>query len=451
MRVAALLAIAVVGLPAHAAAHPAHAAAQPAHRAAQPVAMTLPVASSPVPIPLSPLPMAFAGLTLAQAQDAAMNLSPEVAAARARVNAARAARSVAAWSGAPSGFVSFTESPQISPVSSTTIAAHQTAVGVIGNLADLFMSPASVRQAAASLSRAVADEAASERTERIAVARAYFGALKAAAALAAREDAMALAHAELRAAQTRFGAGDAPRIDVVRAEVAVARAEADAATGDADDANARNALRAQTGAGADALSATSAGAPPSVPPLARDPDAAAVAALRLRPEVASAQRDVDAASAGLTAAKIGLLPPLTVSAGYATGVDSGQRVAGRTVSAQLTVPLPFVSAARIDAAKALADEARARLAGVRRAVALESAAAARTLIASDLAVAATQRAEAAARQELDAAELGYRSGATSSLEVTTARSTYEQARVDRLSAVYDEAAAQAIFDVEAAR
>jgi multidrug efflux system outer membrane protein len=397
------------------------------------------------------LPMAFAGLTLAQAQSSGIDTSPDVAAARARVNGSRAALAAARWALAPAGFVGFTESPQLAPTGSSTISAHQTTVGVLANLGDVFGYSPQVRLATAALHKAVADEAASERTERITAAKAYYGALKAAAVLASRTDALNLARAGLHAAKTRFNAGDAPRIDVVRADVAIARAEAGAETGRADDANARSALRAETGVSESALSAAAGGAPPSVPPLARDPDAAVAAALSLRPDVASARRDVDASVSALTAAKFALIPPVTVATGYATGIDSGQRVTGASVSAQVTVPLPFGPAARIAQAQAALDEAAARLAGVKRTVSLETASAARSLLGADRAAAATQRAEIAARQELDATELGYRQGASSSLEVTAARSTYEQARVDLLSAVYDEALAVAIFDVEVGR
>jgi len=311
-------------------------------------------------------------------------------------------------------------------------------------------SPA-VRQAAAALSSAAADEAAAERTERVGAAKVFFAALRASAVLAAREDALALAHAELNAAKTRYASGDAPHVDVIRAEVAVARAEADAETARADDANARDALQVETGTSDAALGATAPGALPLPPPLAGDPEGAVAAALQLRPEVIAAQRAADAAAAAIGSARVAALPPLTVGAGYATGVDSGQRVAGRVVSAQVSVPLPFGPAARVDQAKSAAAEANARLAGVKRSVALEVAAAARSLIAADRAAAATLRARQAAQAESNAVELGYRNGASSSLEVAEARSTYEQARVNELSAAYDAALADAIFDVEVGR
>jgi outer membrane protein, heavy metal efflux system len=400
----------------------------------------------------SPMPMSFVGLSLSQAEQRGIDFSPDVAASRARVASARAALAIARWGVVPSGFASFTESPQAGTGPTQTIAAHQTTVGIQANLTELLLgySP-QVRQADALLRFAISDEAAAERTERIAAARTYFGSLKAIAVLAAREDALRLARSELKAAQTRFGAGDVPRVDVVRADVAVARAEADAENARAQVANARDGLRVETGASDDMLATTSPGPPPAVPPLASNPEGAAAAALRFRPEVQAAQNNVDAAQGGLRSARLALVPPVTVSSGYATGVDSGQRVAGRSVTAQVSVPLPFGPAARIDQANAALAEARARLASVQRTVALESAAAARTLLAADRAAAATLRARDAARQALDAVELGYRSGAASGLEVTVARSTYLQAQVDELSAVYDEALAGAIFDVEVGR
>lgn len=400
----------------------------------------------------TPLPMAFAGLTLAEAEDAGVATAPDVIAARARAAGAHAALSVAAWGVLPSGFISFTESPQSVAPLSPTAAAHQTDVGLEANLNDLLFGFApQVEEAAAAARAADADELAAERVERIAVAHAYFGALKAAAVLAARDDALRLARSELGAAQTRFKAGDAPKVDVVRAEVAVARAEADDETARADSANARDALQVETAASDASLAATTAGAPPSVPPLAFDPAAAAAVALALRPEVRAAQEQVEASASAYHASQTSFIPPVTVSAGHATGVDSGQRVAGPSVSAQVTVPLPFGPAARVAQAKAALDEADAHLTSVRRAVSLETAASARTLVASDRAAAATLRARDVAREVLGAEELGYRAGAASGLEVAQARSTYAQAVIDALGAEYDEAAAVAVFDIEAGR
>lgn len=398
-----------------------------------------------------PMPMAYAGLTLQQAEDAGVATSPEVAAARARSAGARAALSIAEWGVLPSGFINFTESPQsVAPLTPPTVSAHQTEVGVQANLNDvLFGAAPQIGQASASARAAAADEAAAERVERIAVARAYFNALKQAAVLTARDDALRLARSELNAAQIRFKAGDVPKVDVVRADVAVARAEADDENARADAANARDMLQAETAVADTSIASTVAGAPPSVPQLALDPVAAASAALRLRPEVRAAQEQVDASASAFHGSQIALLPPVTVAAGRSTGVDSGQRVAGNSVSAQMTVPLPFGPGARIAQAKASLDEANAHLASVRRAALLETAASARSLVAADRAAAATLRARNAARQALDAEELGYRAGAASGLEVAEARSTYAQAEIDALGAEYDEAAAAAVFEIEA--
>lgn len=398
-----------------------------------------------------PMPMAYAGLSLQQAEDAGVSTSPDVAAARARSAGARAALSIAEWGVLPSGFVSFTESPQsVAPLLPSTVSAHQTEVGVQANVNDLlFGSTPQISEASASARAAAADEAAAERAERIAVARAYFNALKQAAVLTARDDALRLARSERSAAQIRYKAGDVPKVDVVRADVAVARAEADDEIARADAANARDTLAAETAVADAALASTVAGAPPTVPQLALDPAAAASAALLLRPEVRAAQEQADASASAFHGSQIALMPPVTVAAGRSTGVDSGQRVAGNAVSAQVTVPLPFGPGARVAQAKAALDEANAHLASVRRTVLLETAAAARSLVAADRAAAATLHARDAARQTLDAEELGYRAGAASGLEVAEARSTYAQAEIDALGAEYDEAAAVAVFEIEA--
>lgn len=82
-------------------------------------------------------------------------------------------------------------------------------------------------------------------------------------------------------------------------------------------------------------------------------------------------------------------------------------------------------------------EARAKVEGVKRSVILEVGAAARDVGALRRAAEASTRGREAAEEELAATALGYRNGASSSLEVASAQTTYAQALVDESSALYD--------------
>jgi outer membrane protein TolC len=93
-------------------------------------------------------------------------------------------------------------------------------------------------------------------------------------------------------------------------------------------------------------------------------------------------------------------------------------------------------------------QARAKVASLTRALDLEVAAAARNAAASVEAERASGDALRFARDELNATDLGYRNGASSSLEVSVARSAYEQSLLDALSTTYDRVAAQATLTAE---
>jgi outer membrane protein TolC len=71
----------------------------------------------------------------------------------------------------------------------------------------------------------------------------------------------------------------------------------------------------------------------------------------------------------------------------------------------------------------------------------------RTARAAQAAERAAERARDAAQQALSAVELGYREGASSSLDVAEARRAAVQASVDALVARYQRAQAQALLEV----
>ncbi|HEX3550170.1 MAG TPA: TolC family protein, partial [Candidatus Elarobacter sp.] len=336
------------------------------------------------------------------------------------------------------------EAPQGAP--GGTIAQRLSTVGAQFTLGDVAAYAPLVAQTAASLRAAATDELAAERTERVKVIGLYYAALKARSVAAARADAVASASAFLDAAQKRFAAGDAPRIDVVRAQVAHAKSQADLARAKADDANAADALARETDVAAAALATTAAASSPA--PQVPAPEAAVASALARRADLRSADASVRASEAGVRAAERAAIPPLTVSAGYTTGVDSGFRVSGPSVGAQLAIPLGGALGAKVRAQRALLDAANAKRAGVARQIAVDVGAAARTAAASVDAERATAAALEAARAELDAATLGYRNGASTSLDLSSARSAYAQAEVDELSALYDRLQAQATLTQE---
>jgi CzcA family heavy metal efflux pump len=390
-------------------------------------------------------PQSFAGFSLADAERAAITRSPDVAIAAAALNAARARLDQAQKTfgfGAGGGY---TEAPQGNP-GGPQIAARVTNVAMTFLLNDLFAHGPAVASALAAEREAQADVADAKRLESVKTIGLYFSALKAGAVLSARETNLRQAQIQLNAASTRVQAGESPQLDVVRAQVQVANARAQLALARAADANASDALERETGITAltpisSPGSGVQSGTEPSVP------DAIAQAQ-RSRSDILAANEAVRAAEQAVTAARRTATPPVTLSAGYQKGADSGAPISGPTIGAQVAFPIPTTYGDAVAVQQAQLAQSMARVDNIRRIVAAQVGDAVRTIAASKQANLANLDALRAARQELRATETGYRAGALSSLDVTTARNVYEQAVIDALSSMYDLSAARATLEAQ---
>jgi len=391
-----------------------------------------------------PIPAAFAALSLDQAESASVLRSPDVAAAQAVVREDAAALASARGALGPSINTTYAVAPQGGPLGET-IQQRITTVQVQTTVGDVLAYAPLVAAADATLRAARASLAAATREERVKAVALYYDALKARAIASAREEALATAKEQRRAAAIRAGAGDAPRLDVVRADVAVARATANVETARAAEANALDALRAETGA--TALD-TTVDAAPAQPLADLTPDAAVTEARANRADLRAAEASVAVARASAAAARRGALPALTVAAGYAQGVDSGVNVHGPAINVSLGIPLNGAARAQAAQREAAVGESVAKEQAQERQLALDVAAAARNVAAARRATAASDEARGEALAELRATELGYRNGASSSLELASARDTYTQAVVDALSSEYDELKARATLHLE---
>ena len=397
-----------------------------------------------------PVPVAvFANLPLDAAERAAIAASPDVVGARARLAESRYALDAARSGIAPSFVSTYAQVPQGNPPG-PNITSRQVTAGLQWTIGDFVAFAPAVREAALTFAAAQADANAAESAEKVKVIGLYFDALKARAVAGARRDALALAGTQHDAAAVRAKTGDAPALDVVRSDVDVAKAQADLEAAIAADQNAAEALRAETNT-AETLDATVPARLPPVAPVLLDPQAAVSAARKLRPEIASAQLLAQAAQAAVASARAAGFPTLTISGGYVVGTDSGVPINAPSINANLSIPLGSGAHDRVAVAAAKAIEAKAKTDAVERQIVLDVAASSRSLGAAQRAAAAMARARQSAEAELHATELGYRNGASSSLEVASARSTYAQAVVDELSARYDLEKAAATIEVEMGR
>ena len=387
----------------------------------------------------------FAQLSLHDAQADALVASPDVAAARARVAEAQARYDEARATLGPALTANYNQVPQAG-ATNNVVTQRLTTVGAQWTLGDLFAYAPAVAQANASLRAAQQDLEDAQRSERIAVIGAYYAALGARAALRARDDELAAAQAQLSAAKIRFDAGDAPRLDVVRASVAVATAQSDVARAEADVEDTAAALALETGVAPGSLQ-TTAQIEVAAPPLPIDVSGAIARALSSRPDIAAARANVAAEEHAVSVAGRSGWPLVTLAGGYTRGVDTGIPVSGPSATVDVSLPLTGAAHDRVREEEARLAQARAQLARVERSVELEVGTAMREYRAQTITLSASQSALQSARAEFDASRIGYRSGALPSLDVEAARSAYVQALVTQISALYAQARARAALNL----
>jgi outer membrane protein TolC len=413
----------------------------------------------------------FARLSLDRAIALALARSPGVAQAVAERDRAQALLVAAQGAYGPSATLGYAAAPQAGAVSGT-VEQHLITAGIQTTLGDVFARQPAVAQAQAQLQAAQSSLVAAQAAERQTVIGLYFDALRARALADAAASGLELAQAEREAAGVRYGAGDAPRLDVVRADVAVAQARAQEATARAAERNARQALALETGVDPASLVELEPVASPSSPSFGvgapghtaemaaqavggqtqtdeqqqeSDVAAAIQRALARRPEIAAANADVAAAQAAYRVSRQAILPAVTLSAGVTRGVDTGVPVSGPSASVSVSVPFGPAARGRADADRLLVNEAQDRLEAVRRSIEVEVGAAVRSYLAQVSAAESAARAAREAQAELTALQIGYRHGASSSLEVETARQTYEQALLAAIAAAYDRDRAAAVL------
>lgn len=387
----------------------------------------------------------FAGLPLSSALDNAIRISPDVAQARARVSENQSLLAAARGAAAPSLQASYAAAPQ-GGNANNTIEQSLVTLGAGVTLGDYLSYLPLVRQAQFTLMGAQYDLLDAQRTEREKTIGLYYGALTAVATVGLQRENLAGARSDLRAAQLRFRAGDVPRLDVVRAEVALANARASLDTAQVGAANAESALSVETGIPQHALQRLEGTAAVAPPPT--DPQKAVERALAQRSDLSSARQAVNAEEAAVRAAQRGVFPAITVNAGYTRGYDSGVLVSGPSASVNVNLPLSHAAADRVGAERARLAQKQYKQASLERSITVAVSSAARTYVESVRAVQSARTARIAAEQELRATQIGYRSGASSSLDVADARRTYIQAALAEVTAIYAQAQAAATLQEE---
>ncbi len=288
-------------------------------------------------------------------------------------------------------------------------------------------------------------------------ARAAFHQAEAAlAAVTVAEAAFAQQQAFQATARSRVAAGAAPRLDQLKAELAVAKAESDLLEARNRAVLAREALVATT---LDPRFRTAPLKADPTPEGALPEEASALAqALQARPDLEATRRRLAALELGTRAARASGLPAVAFRASLTQQNDAPSQVmkgASQLYSVGLALSWDALEPGRARA-KAAELEAQGRalrhgLRGQEEGVALEVRSALHRLREAQARLAVQARAIDVAMEQARIARLAYREGVSTSLEAQEAELALTAARFDHLRARTDAATAWAALELALGR
>jgi outer membrane protein len=263
------------------------------------------------------------------------------------------------------------------------------------------------------------------------VAQAYWSAVVSRELVGVQAQQVIAATRHVEVARARQAAGDALRIDVVRAETEVEKARQDLLAAHLALDNARDALATLTASDELPLPAP----PPALtPPAAGEGDLAQQIAQR--PEVRAARAVVAASDRLLTASWMQLLPTLSLAGQYSYLFTEPPELASQDRSrwaALLTLTVPIYTEVRyadLDAKRAALRQAELRAAEVATNAELEARKARRDYLTSLATVDTAERQAQLTREALTLAETAYANGAGTSLDVTDAQRASRTAEIN---------------------
>lgn len=272
----------------------------------------------------------------------------------------------------------------------------------------------------------------------LAAALAFFETRSANEQVALQNNSVRVIGQERQAALDRFEVGEITLTDVSLADARLAASQATLASAQGDLAIARENYRAATGRQPGTLSA-----PPPLPRLAANVDAARAVAQKTHPDILRAQRLAAAAELGVAAAAAERSPNLTGSASLsASRSPTTAAGAGRENEADASVGLrlsqTIYSGGRLSAvhrkAMATRDQARASLLNTSRRISQEVGIAWANIDVARAQIGAIDQQISAAQQAYDGVREEATLGARTTLDVLDAEQELLQARADRISA-----------------
>jgi outer membrane protein len=279
------------------------------------------------------------------------------------------------------------------------------------------------------------------------VSTAYYNLLRQQALLQIAQETLAAAQRQLSEAQRRNAAGDVPSLDVTRAQVPVALAQAGLYQAQSAEAVARATLNSLIGRPLDA-GLSVAEVPPTAPALPYTLDEVRALALQYLPDIRAAEATVRADELALRAAQRWREPGLSLQA---IDLRSGDQTAfSREDTVQLSLALPLsdggLGRARVREAQAVVEQARAQAEAAQRTALVTVSAAYLTAQSSRQQVQAAGVAQDTAQIAYDKTVLGYRNGLFPFTDVLNAQAALTQARIAYRQALYDAAVAVSMLN-----
>ncbi len=406
--------------------------------------------AQPAPPPAAPA-AAGPALTLDQAIQEALAQNPQITAAQQTVAAAQQGVAAAHTGLAPT--VSLTGNGNFGTSSATTVTSSGVtqvlpgpqgtgSVSFVGTLPlfDSGRTSAGVASAEAALAGAEAALRQTRQTVAIQTATAFFNVLSAEGLTTVRQAQLKQAQDQLALAQAQVRAGVAAQADVVQVQAQVALAQVNLLSAQAGIGTGKASLQALLAA--DVAAPVEVQALPAAPPVTITAEAALQQALANRPEIASAQAQVQSAQAGLELARVNAGPQFTVGLNTAYTPLSTSSSISNSVSYGVggTLSLPLFDAGKgqdqIRQAQAQLASAQAQLTSAQLSVRQDAYQAYLGAVQAAANMTATEAARAAADQALAVAQGRYRAGVTTILEVTTAQANAAQAESNAVTAVY---------------
>lgn len=271
------------------------------------------------------------------------------------------------------------------------------------------------------------------------VSTAFFNLLRAQELLSVAQERRTSAAEQLRVARARFESDVAPRFDVLRSEAELASADLDVTTAQNQVLLAESTFNNALGRDVKTpvrLQYTQTGEVPDVPfEIARD------AAIRNRPQLAALRETIEGSKQEVRARKAENKPQITGQLAYDRPNPGGFASTEYHYSAGLVMTFPFfdsgLTRGRVREAEATTDVDRAQLEQSRQQVELDVRQAQLDIADARQRAVTAQKELQSAREALRVAEVRYRAGLGTNVEVTDAQLAVAQAGQNVANAQFD--------------